>query len=127
MSEKNNFDFSGKKISEVKNEVRQILTEELKQYLSERYEKVRLVSTNEIAVLVGNRNDEDGFSHDVVSTIKITCKPFYDSVGEKGRQTVQYDIDEEASNYSFEAEQKEIKRLKREEKKKKKEAEKETT
>lgn len=114
--EKTFYDFSGKNIAAVKKEVRSALLADFMEFLSQKYEKVVPVSNTELAVLMGVWTDADGYSHDVVGKAKASCTAFYDSVGEKGRETVQYDIDSAADSYLFEQEQKAIKKQKNAEK-----------
>lgn len=102
MEEKTYVDFTGKKISQVKAAVREMLMNDFIEFLSEKYTKTGKVSSNEIAVIVGHWVDEDGFDHEVPGVVKATAKPFYDSVGEKGRVTEQYFIENEIKAYEDE-------------------------
>ena len=102
MEEKIFIDFTGKKISQVKAAVRETLMNDFIEFLSAKYTKVGKVSANEIAVILGHWKDEDGFDHEVPAVVKATAKPFYDSIGEKGRETNQYIIEDEIKAYNDE-------------------------
>lgn len=100
--EKKFMDFSGKKISTVKKEVREVLMEEFAQFLAEKYTKSGQVASNELAVVLGHFTDSDGFDNEVTAVVKITAKPFYDSVGAKGRETTSYIIEDAIEEYEQE-------------------------
>lgn len=95
-------DFSGMKVSQIKAAVREQLMADFAEFLEQKYETWGKVAAGEMGVVVGIFTDEDGFSHDVPAVIKATAKPFYDSVGEKGRVTEPYIVQDEIKAYNDE-------------------------
>lgn len=102
MAEKILTDFSGMKVSQVKTAVRAQLMADFAEFLEQKYETYGQVAAGEMALVVGTFTDEDGFSHDVPAVIKVTAKPFYDSVGSKGRETEPYIVEDEIKAYQME-------------------------
>lgn len=99
------------KISAIKNDARETLVNEILEFLNEKYETVMKVASNEIGVVVGTFTDEDGFSHDIVDTVKVTTKSWY-SKETGGRDVKEYDLFDEADNYAKEVEDKKNKKKK---------------
>lgn len=66
------------KISAVKEKARQAVFNDLISYFKDRYEDSGRLASNEIGVVVGCARDENGFSSDVVVTVKISTKAWYD-------------------------------------------------
>ena len=94
------------KVSVIKNDARKTVVDEVMAFLTERFETVSKVGTNEIAVVVGSAKDEDGFASDVIVVVKPTAKSWYNKAavpkGDKdGREVVKYDLEEEAGEYEF--------------------------
>ena len=110
MAEKVYKDFTGMKKSAVKTEVRRMLMEDFATFLSEKYTKTAKIDTAELAVVMGNWTDEDGFNHEVVGVAKAIAKAFYDSVGDKGRETEQYILEDEVQAYEDRLKEKAAKR-----------------
>lgn len=92
-------DFTGMKKSEVKKAVREMLMEDFIEFLGQKYDKFGQISAGEVAMVVGSWTDEDGFPHDVPVVVKATAKAFYDSVGEKGRVTEQFLVEDMVDAY----------------------------
>lgn len=92
-------DFTGMKVSQVKTAVREMLMADFAEFLAQKYAKTGQVGAAEMAVVVGHFTDEDGFDHEVPAVVKATAKPFYDSVGSKGRVTEQYVLEDEVEAY----------------------------
>lgn len=86
-----------KKISVIKEKARQLILEDIFQYLSEKYETVKMTASNEFGVVVGSAPDADGFAHDVVVTIKCSTRYWYEKDGK--RPIHAYDLDKEADAY----------------------------
>lgn len=109
MSEKVYVDFSGKQISKIKSEVREMLTKDLIEWLAAKYDTVEQVGNSEIAVIVGAVDNEP-----VVATIKPVVKSWYDKkkTDDNGRDVVQYDIFQEAKDYKDEISSKKKKKEK---------------
>lgn len=103
-------DFTGKKISLIKKEAREMLVADFLKFLSQKYETVMQVGAGEVGVVVGTIKDEDGFEQDVVVTAKAIAKPFYDKSENLKREVCQYDIFKEAREFN---EEQEIKKSKR--------------
>ena len=109
-------DFTGLKISQVKAKVREQMMADFMEFLKAKYDAVEAkdngngyyegtigqVGTNEIALVVGEWTDDDGYSHEVPVVIKATAKPFYDSIGTKGRITEPYNVADEVQAYEEE-------------------------
>lgn len=95
-------DFSGMKVSQVKTAVREMLMADFAEFLTQKYTKCGAVGAAEMGVVVGFFVDEDGFEHEVSAIVKATAKPFYDSVGTKGRVTEQYVLEDEVEAYEME-------------------------
>lgn len=75
------------KVSKVYADVRKRLSEDVLEYLNERYKKAVRISNTEIGVLVGEFIDEDGFPHDVCGVVKVQAKPYYEkTVDENGNE-----------------------------------------
>lgn len=66
------------KVSKVYADVRKRLSEDVLEYLNEKYKKAVRISNTEIGVLVGEFIDEDGFPHDVCGVVKVQAKPYYE-------------------------------------------------
>lgn len=69
------------KVSVIKNKARQALVDDFMQYLAERYDASAKLASNEIGVVVGQAKDEDGFASDIVCTITVTAKNWYNKEG----------------------------------------------
>lgn len=102
----------------IRNKVRETLTADFIEFLKEKYgefledgvtPRVRQTAANEVGVIVGQAEDNDGFMADVVATVKTSVPAWWNSVGEKGRATNAYDFNEVAGEWEFKAEQKRIK------------------
>lgn len=102
MAEKIYRDFTGMKKSAVKTAVREMLMADFKEFLEAKYTKSAKIAAGEMAVVLGHWVDEKGFDHEVPAVVKAIAKPFYDSVGEKGRETEQFVIEDEADGYEKE-------------------------
>lgn len=94
-------DYTGMKVSQVKAAVRAQIMEDFFEFLQQKYKTYGQVAAGEIALYAATFTDEDGFPHDVPAVIKVTAKPFYDSVGEKGRETEPYDVEEEIKQFKL--------------------------
>lgn len=97
-------DFTGLKTSAVYKEVRKMLTEDFLEFLTQKYTKVKRISTTDIAVCLGFVTDEDGFPWEVCGLAKAQSKPFYDkSVDENGnelkRPVEMFNIDDAVEDY----------------------------
>jgi hypothetical protein len=95
------------KISVVKEKARQTVINDLIEYLKERYDMVGLTNSNQIAIVVGQAKDQDGFNSDVCTTIKVSCESWYDkTVNDKGeelkRPVSKFDFEEEIEAYKAE-------------------------
>ena len=105
MAERKVIDFTEeKKVSVIKEQARQSVLNDIWEFLTQRYEKVGRVGSNQVAVVVGVARDDDGFAQDVVVVFDATTKPWYDrTVNDKGvelsRPVVRYDFDEEVEAY----------------------------
>lgn len=66
------------KVSVIKEKARQTVLNDLVSYFKDRYEDSGMLASNEIGVVVGCARDENGFSSDVVVTVKISTKAWYD-------------------------------------------------
>lgn len=89
------------KVSVIKEKARQALIEDIISYLEGRYDSCRKTASNEIGVVVGAAKDEDGFSSDVVVSVKVSTRNWYNKEDCK-RPVQKYDLDEEADAYEFE-------------------------
>ena len=91
------------KISAIKNDLRNSMVAELKEFLESKYETVEMVGSNKIGIIAATYTDEDGFVHDMAVVIQPTVKNFYDkdSTKENGRDVVAYDLFEEAEAYEL--------------------------
>lgn len=97
-------DFTGQKISAIKNTVRADLSEMLFEFFSEKFETVKRTGAGEIALFYGEYTDEDGCPHDVPAVIKVIAKSFYDKDTDKDgvplkREVESYDLISEAEEY----------------------------
>ena len=102
MAEKILIDFTEEtKVPVIKEKARQALIEDIIAYLSEKYDGCRKTASNEIGVIVGEAKDEDGFSSDVVVSVKVSTRPWYNKEDCK-RPVQKYDLDEEADAYESE-------------------------
>lgn len=81
------------KVSAVKEKARQSLVEDIVEYLNQRYDRARKLASNEIGVIVGQAKDEDGFASDVVVTVKVTTKAWYNKTDCK-RPVKKFDLDD---------------------------------
>lgn len=105
MAERKVIDFTEeKKVSVIKEQARQSVLSDIWEFLTQRYEKVGRVGSNQVAVVAGVAKDDDGFAQDVVVVFDATTKPWYDrTVNDKGvelsRPVVRYDFDEETEAY----------------------------
>lgn len=81
------------KVSVIKEKARQVLVEDFIEYLNEKYDRARLLASNEIGVIVGQAKDEDGFASDVVVTIKVSTKAWYNK-GDCARPVKKFDLDD---------------------------------
>ena len=88
-------DYTGMKVSQVKTAVRAQIMADFFEFLQKKYNTYGQIAEGEIALYAATFTDKDGWEHDVPAVIKVTAKPFYDSVGEKGRETKPYDVEEE--------------------------------
>lgn len=78
MAEKIFIDFMNEeKVSVIKEKARQAIIDDVIQYLTQRYETVAKTASNEFGVVVGCAKDEDGFSSDVIVTLKASTHPWY--------------------------------------------------
>lgn len=102
MAEKIYRDFTGMGKAAVKAAVREMLMADFKEFLEAKYTKSAKIAAGEMAVVLGHWVDEKGFDHEVPAVVKAIAKPFYDSVGEKGRETEQYVVEDEADAYKAE-------------------------
>jgi acyl-CoA reductase-like NAD-dependent aldehyde dehydrogenase len=89
------------KVSATKEKARQTVVEDLIAYLSERYDVVRQIASNELGIVIGSAKDENGFASDVVITLKATCRPWYDKTDCK-RPVERFDLEYEAETYEAE-------------------------
>ena len=103
-------DFTGMKVSAIKNEVRAMLVADFMEFLSQKYETVAQVSNTEVAVVLGTITDEDGFTQDVVGGVKASAKSFYDKKDGLKREVHKFDIFDEAEAYDKEMKAKAAKR-----------------
>jgi hypothetical protein len=107
MAERNVIDFTNeKKVSVIKEQARQAVLNDIWEFLTQRYEKVGRVGSNQVAVVAGVAKDDDGFENDVVVVFDATTKPWYDrEVNDKGiklsRPVVRYIFDEEIEKYNL--------------------------
>ena len=105
MAERKVIDFTNeKKVSVIKEQARQSVLNDIWEFLTQRYEKVGRVGSNQVAVVVGVANDDDGFANDVVVVFDATTKPWYDrEVNDKGvplsRPVERYDFEDEVAAY----------------------------
>lgn len=90
------------KVSVIKEKARQVIIDDIMNYLSERYENCRRTASNELGVVVGVAKDEDGFSSDVITTIKVSTRPWYNKEDCVARPVHKYELDEEADAYEME-------------------------
>lgn len=88
------------KVSVIEKTVRKIVTEDIIEYLKQRYDTVRRVGNDEVGVVVGVASDTDGYSSDVVVTLKATAKPWYDKQCAK-RSIEKYDLNEAGDAYEM--------------------------
>lgn len=100
-------DFTGLATNKIYKEVRKMLTEDFLEFLTQKYTKVKRLSTTDIAVCLGFITDEDGFPWEVCGLAKAQSKPFYDkSVDENGnelkRPVVMFNIDDAAEEAALE-------------------------
>lgn len=100
-------DFTGLATNKIYKEVRKMLTEDFLEFLTQKYTKVKRLSTTDIAVCLGFITDEDGFPWEVCGLAKAQSKPFYDkSVDENGnelkRPVVMFNIDDAADEAALE-------------------------
>lgn len=104
-------DFTGMKVTEIRKEVRKTLTQELMEFLSQKYTTVA-ISEQEIGVVVGTLVDEDGFTQEIPATVKIISKSWYDKpkTSDKGRDVKRFDMYEEAEAFKQEQEMKKQKK-----------------
>lgn len=107
MAERKVIDFTNeKKVSVIKEQARQSVLNDIWEFLTQRYEKVGRVGSNQVAVVVGVAKDDDGWAQDVVVVFDATTKPWYDrEVNDKGiplsRPVVRYIFDEEIEKYNL--------------------------
>lgn len=99
-NEKTVIDFTGMSTSQVYKKVRQLLTEDFLEYMSQKYERAVRLSNTEVAVVLGFINDEDGFPHDVCGICKAQSKAYYSKdTDDKGnalkREVKEFNIDDE--------------------------------
>ena len=99
MAEKIYRDFTGMGKAAVKAAVREMLMADFKEFLEAKYTKFGKIAAGEMAVVLGHWVDEKGFDHEVPAIVKAIAKPFYDSVGEKGRETEQFIVEDEVDGY----------------------------
>jgi hypothetical protein len=105
MAERKVIDFTEeKKVSVIKEQARQSVLNDIWEFLTQRYEKVGRVGSNQVAVVAGVAKDDDGFENDVVVVFDATTKPWYDrKVNDKGiplsRPVVRYDFADEVEAY----------------------------
>ena len=96
-NEKTVIDFTGMSTSQVYKEVRRRLTEDILEFMAQKYERAVRLSNTEVAVLLGFINDEDGFPHDVCGICKAQSKPYYskdtDDKGNALKREVKESID----------------------------------
>jgi hypothetical protein len=92
---------------EKKSEIKEIVAEEfykaLFDFLSERFTMAKQVGNTDIAVVVGQAKDDDGFVHDLCVVAHGTSKPWYDSSRKSGSSSIEipaYDIEEMAWEYA---------------------------
>lgn len=100
-------DFTGLATNKIYKEVRRMLTEDFLEFLTQKYTKVKRLSTTDIAVCLGFVTDEDGFPWEVCGLAKAQSKPFYDkSVDVNGnelkRPVVMFNIDDAAEEAALE-------------------------
>lgn len=100
-------DFTGLATNKIYKEVRKMITEDFLEFLTQKYTKVKRLSTTDIAVCLGFVTDEDGFPWEVCGLAKAQSKPFYDkSVDENGnelkRPVVMFNIDDAAEEAALE-------------------------
>ena len=93
-----------KKVSVIKEQARQAVLNDIWEFLTQRYEKVGRVGSNQVAVVVGVALDDDSFANDVVVVFDATTKPWYDrTVNDKGvelsRPVERYDFEDEVAAY----------------------------
>lgn len=81
------------KVSVIKEKARQALIDDFLEYLNAKYDRARLLASNEIGVVVGCACDENGFSSDIVVTVKVSTKAWYDKEDCK-RPVKKFDLDE---------------------------------
>jgi hypothetical protein len=107
-NEKTVIDFTGMSTSQVYKEVRKRLTEDILEFMAQKYERAVRLSNTEVAVLLGFINDEDGFPHDVCGICKAQSKPYYSKdTDDKGnalkREVKEFNIDDELDAAALEA------------------------
>jgi hypothetical protein len=95
------------KVSVIKEKARQAVITDLIEYLKEKYDMVGLTNSNEIAIVVGQAKDQDGFNSDVCTTLKVSCESWYEKTlndkGEKLKRPVKkFDFEEEVEAYQME-------------------------
>lgn len=93
-------DYSGMKISEIKAASRNMLREDLINFLKTQYETVVPIGNTEIGVVTGTAPDDDGWLQDVVNVIKVSTKAWYSRSGEDiKREVKKFDLDAAAGGY----------------------------
>lgn len=94
-------DYNGMKISEIKNNARTSVLNEVMNFLKTKYDTVEQVSNNKVAIAAGTIDDNDGCPMDIPVVIKVSCLSWYDKKAQtdNGRDVVRYDIYEEAQAY----------------------------
>lgn len=68
-----------KKVSAIKDKVRETLLADFLEFLNTKYERARRLSGTELGVIVGQAPDEDNFMSDIVAAIKVSVKPWYNN------------------------------------------------
>lgn len=108
--EKVSKDFTGMSTSAIYKEVRQMLSDDFLEYLSQKYERAARISNTEVAVVVGTFVDEDGFTQDVCGVCKASSKPFYSKSEDLKREVKKFDIDDEVEAFNADVKAKEAKK-----------------
>lgn len=88
------------KISKIKEQARKVVTDDILEYLKTRYDVVRQVGTDEVGFVVGIGKDTDGFTSDIVVTLKATAKTWYDKQCAK-HNLEKYDLEEAGDAYEL--------------------------
>lgn len=87
----------------IKKKIRQVLTDDLQQYISQKYDDVSRIGVNQIAAAVAQVKDKDGFLVDANVVIKVEVKTWNTVKRIDGKITEAFDREEEENNYKIES------------------------